>query len=336
MNSFERMQNRLQGKVVDRPPNFDIFMVFAAHFIKQPLAKYYLDYRVLVEANRAMVENFHVDIMQAISDPYRETHDFGAAIEFPEDDLPVCKIPLLEKPEDLNRLAAPKPENGRRMSDRLAAIRLMKEKVGSEIPVMGWVEGALAEAGDLRGVGTVMMDIYERPEWLKELLEIVVELEIAFAETQIAAGADIVGLGDALCSQISPAMYREFALPYEQRIIAAIHDKGALARLHICGDTNQIVDDMVKTGADMIDLDWMVDMRAACERYGDRLTFCGNFDPVKVMLRGNPEEVYAATEQSIYLPGNRTFSAAGCEIPDRTPHENLFAQTRALRNYQNK
>ncbi|KAA3657340.1 MAG: hypothetical protein DWQ10_13525 [Calditrichaeota bacterium] len=333
MNSFERMQNRLQGKTVDRPPNFDIFMVFAAHFINQPLTKYYLDYHVLVEANLAMVENFNVDIMQAISDPYRETHDFGAAIEFPADDLPVCKIPLLNEPDDLNRLSIPKPENGKRMSDRLEAIRSMKEKVGNAIPVMGWVEGALAEAGDLRGVGTVMMDIYERPDWLKDLLEITVELEIAFVEAQIAAGADIIGIGDALCSQISPAMYREFALPYEQRIIAAIHAKGALARLHICGDTNQIVDDMIKTGADIIDLDWMVDMHATCERYGDSVAFCGNFDPVKVMLRGTPEEVYAATEQSIYMPGNRTFSAAGCEIPDKTPHHNLFAQTRALNNF---
>ena len=46
-----------------------------------------------------------------------------------------------------------------------------------------------------------------------------------------------------------------YALPYEQRIFAAVHEAGAVARLHICGDTNRIVPDMVATGADIVDLD---------------------------------------------------------------------------------
>jgi len=72
----------------------------------------------------------------------------------------------------------------------------------------------------------------------------------------IAAGADIIGLGDAICSQIAPVMYRQFALPYEQRIFAAVHERGALARLHICGNTTRLLADMALCGADIIDLDW--------------------------------------------------------------------------------
>jgi uroporphyrinogen-III decarboxylase len=78
MNSLERMRYRLRGDPVDRPPNFDIMMTFAAHAIGQPLARYYLDYRVLCEANLAMIEQFDLDIAQAISDPYRESADLGA------------------------------------------------------------------------------------------------------------------------------------------------------------------------------------------------------------------------------------------------------------------
>ena len=132
------------------------------------------------------------------------------------------------------------------------------------------------------------MDLIEAPEWAEELLEICVEVEIAFARAQIEAGADIIGLGDAVASLISPAMYRRFALPYEQRIFAAVHEMGAVPRLHICGKTNKIVDDMVQSGADIIDLDWMVDMEAAAAQFGDRVSFCGNFDPVAVMLQGTP------------------------------------------------
>jgi MtaA/CmuA family methyltransferase len=336
MNPFERMKQRLRREPVDRPPNFNIFMTFAAHYIGQPLHTYYLDYRVLAEANGAMVERFHVDLFQAISDPYREAHDFGAAIEFPEDALPVSQQPLLDDPGKLGRLPNPDPSRGKRMSDRLEAIRLMRAMAGREIPVMGWVEGAIAEAGVLRGVTTVLMDIMERPQWLIELLERIVDVEIRFARAQIEAGADIIGLGDAIASQLSPDMYAQYALPYEQRIFQAVHDMGGLARLHICGDTSALVPLMVESGADIIDLDWMVDMAAAAQQFGERVAFCGNFDPVRVMLQGQPQDVYRATQHCLQAGGENSFSAAGCEIPDGTPHENLQAQHKALLEFQDE
>ena len=334
MNSLQRLMRRLLREPFDHPPNFNIMMTFAAHYIGQPLSRYYQDYRVLCEANLAVQQDFDLDIVQAISDPYRETADFGAEIEFPEDNLPLCLIPLLREPTDLNKLKSPDPYTGRRMSDRLAAIQRMREQVGGEVPIMGWVEGAIAEAADLRSVNELMLDLYDRPEWVEELLERCVEVEIAFAQAQIEAGADIIGVGDAVASLISPQMYRGFALPYEQRIFTAVHGMGALARLHICGDTTHILADMVESGADIIDIDWMVDIRLAAETFGDGPALCGNFDPVAVMLQGTPEQVRQATLDCLRLGGSRSISAAGCEIPDSTPRENLLAQTQALQEYE--
>jgi MtaA/CmuA family methyltransferase len=171
-----------------------------------------------------------------------------------------------------------------------------------------------------------MTDLIDRPEWVRELLERCVEAEIAFAVAQIEAGADIIGLGDAVASQISPRAYREFALPYEQRIFAAVRERGAIPRLHICGNTNRIVADMAQSGAAIIDLDWMVDMAKAAEVFGDRAAPCGNHDPVAVMLQGTPEAELRAG-------GVRCISMAGCEIPDGTPHENMQAHAAALREF---
>lgn len=333
MNSKERLFARLKGQAVDRPPNLDIFMSFAAHYIGQPLSTYYLDYRVLGEANLALLEPFQVDIVQAISDPYRETADFGAEVLFPDDDLPICQSPLLMNPGDLLKLKPPDPYNGRRMSDRLMAVRYLKEQVGEQVPVMGWVEGALAQAANLRGVADLMVDLYERPDWVAQLLEITTEVEIQFAKLQAAMGADIIGLGDSIASQISPAMYNHFALPYEQRIFNAIHEAGVLGRLHICGDNSRLLPDMVESGADIIDIDWMVDFSMAAQVLDDLAAPCGNMDPVALFLQGTPDQVFADTQRALRQGGPRGLNAAGCEIPDGTPEENLFAQTRALEEY---
>ena len=331
VNAYERFRSHLVGTPVDRAPNFDIFMAFAAHLIGEPLRAYYTDHHVLCEANLAVAERFDIDIVQAISDPYREAHDFGAEISFPTDDLPVCSAPLLKTEKDLLTLPTPDPATGPRMSDRLTAVSSLRASVGGEIPIMGWVEGALAEAADLRGVQSLLMDLVIRPSWVRDLLEHCVDVAITFAEAQMDAGADIIGLGDAIASQISPQMYRTFALPYEQRIIAAIQARGGVARLHICGDVSHLLAELALTGADIIDLDWMVSIPSALEHLREGPCICGNIDPVAVVLNGDPQTVCAATLETLADGRNRLFVAAGCEIPDGTPHENLDAQSAAIR-----
>jgi MtaA/CmuA family methyltransferase len=332
MNALERVHRRLHGEEVDRAPNFDIYMTRAAHYVGRPLSEYYLDYRALVEANLAVFDDFDLDIVQTLSDPYREAADMGLQVEFPEDGLPMSKRVLLEKPEDLAKLRRVAAAEGRRMSDRLDAIRTLVERVGQDVVVMGWVEGALALASDIRGDASLMTDLYDRPEWVDELLELLVEQQIAFAKEQVALGATMIGLGDAIASLVSPKLYRRFALPYEQRIFAAIRGAGAIPRLHICGNTNHIVHDMKVSGAEIVDLDWMVDLQKAAEIFGDDGPApCGNFDPVEIMLRGTPEQVADATRACKEAGGPRHFSAAGCEIPDETPEANMRAHALTLK-----
>jgi MtaA/CmuA family methyltransferase len=332
VNGLERVRRRLRGETVDRAPNFDIYMARAAHHVGRPLSQYYLDHRALVEANLAMAEEFDLDLVQAISDPYREAADMGLEVEFPEDDIPVRKSLLLEEPEDLAKLETVAPAEGRRMSDRLDALHALAEKVGDDLVVMGWVEGALALACDIRGDTNLMTDLFDRPEWVEALLELLVEQQIAFAREQVAAGATMIGLGDAIASLVSPRQYARFALPYEQRIFAAVKEAGAVPRLHICGDTRHLLPGMAESGAQIVDLDWMVDLGKAAETFGDDGPApCGNFDPVEIMLRGTPEKVAEATRACRAAGGRRHFSAAGCEVPDHTPEANMKAHAATLR-----
>ena len=152
---------------------------------------------------------------------------------------------------------------------------------------------------------------------------------IAFASAQIDAGAHMIGLGDATASLISPRMYREFALPYQQRIFDTVKAKGGIPRLHMCGKTSHIHKDMAQSDAQIIDIDWMNDMQKATEDMAG-LVICGNLDPVTVFLQGTPEDVYQGVLANAKSGGSRWISAGGCEIPDETPVENLKALSQAL------
>ncbi|MBN1679675.1 MAG: uroporphyrinogen decarboxylase family protein [Anaerolineae bacterium] len=334
MTSTERLAARMRREAVDRIPNMALVMQFAADQIDASLAQYYLDYNALCEANFKTVELYQLDTVDAISDPYREAVDFGAEVRFPEDNLPVAGDPLLRDVSDLAALPHPDPlAAGSRMRDRVDAIRLFRERVGGRIPIQGWVEGALAEAADLRGVSALMYDLYDRPEWVLDLLERCTEVAIAFALAQVEAGADIIGLGDAIASQVSPRAYRKFALPYEQRIFEAVRRAGAIPRLHICGDTTRIVKDMVLSGCRILDLDWQVDLaqaRAEVDTVDPDIALCGNFDPVAVLHQGTPEAVTQAALTCREVGGDNWLAQPGCEVPRGTPPENMHAFSAAL------
>lgn len=179
---------------------------------------------------------------------------------------------------------------------------------------------------------STVIDLVKRPEWLTNLLEICVEVEIAFARAQVeAGGAHHRSWRCHSCSQISPKMYRQFALPYEQRIFAAVHEMGAVGRLHICGNTTHLLPDMLQSGADIIDLDWMVDLEKAAQLFDDKVAICGEGSTRWRSCWVTPETVKGGDSLACIQKGSkRQFSGAGCEIPEETPLENLLAQHQAL------
>jgi len=331
MNSFERVMRRLEGKEVDKIPNLNIIMAFAAKYINVPYSKFATDYRYLVEGNIKCCEAFGIDVVTTMSDALRETHSFGAKVIFPEDDIPYCKEMLIKDYSSVKKLKVQNPFESERLLDRIRAVELYKKEVGGKYPIMGWVEGALAEAADLRGVSELMMDLILEPEAVEELFEKIYELQYAFMKAQVEAGADIIGVGDAVASLIGPDLYLQYGVPYEKRIIQDIHNLGAKAKLHICGNIDPILKEIVIVEADIVDVDWMVNFEKAVNAFkGSRTCACGNMDPVAVFLQGNQEVMRREVAKCIAVADEKTFLAGGCEIPMDTSSENLKLMNKML------
>lgn len=324
MNSYERYMAILKGEKSDILPRLPILMAFAANYIGSYYGAFASDYRVLVEANLKCIEAFGFDQVSAISDPYRETQGFGAEIKYPRDEVPRCVAHPLEN-KDLSALKKPDPYSSIRMFDRIQAIKEFKKSVYGRYSIMGWIEGPAAEAADLRGVTNFMMDLAMDPDFAVELMDICVKVEVEFAIAQIESGADTIGIGDAIASQISPAMYAEFVFPQEKRMIDAIHEIGGIVRLHICGNTSHLLSHIAKLGADIIDLDWQVNMKDARQILGTSTVLVGNLDPVNAVMKSSPEQIIRHIQQVYSEVSNPYMVGAGCEIPPGTPNENLKA-----------
>ena len=329
MNSYERLMNRIQGKAVDRIPNMNIVMQFAARDVGLCYGQVVRNGRRLADGMLRCHEKYGIDCLWSISDSVREPQDLGADVVVPDNGVPYCRTPFIEGPEDFKKLKLMDPASGRAMNDRIETVRYLKETARGEAPVIGWIEGALAASCNMMGVAPFMMLMMDEPEAAQELLSFCCEQELKFALAQVEAGADIVGVGDAAASLIGPAMYEEFAVDYEKKLIGEIHKAGALVKLHICGNINPILEQAAQTGANILDCDHMVDMARAGELMRGKGCVCGNFDPVTVALQGTPEDVRRASIHCAALAEN-SIVAAGCEIPIDTDPANLLATHEAL------
>ena len=327
MTSRERVLGMIEGRPVDHLPCMPITMMFAADQIGVKYREYATDYRVLAEAQLRTAEAFGFDFVSVISDPAREAADCGATIKYFPNQPPAIdetNARLADK-ASLTTLQVPDPLGGGRMTDRVKAAALLRERVRGEKIIEGWIEGPCAEAADLRGINTLMMDFYDAPTFVRDLFEFILEMELRFARAQVEAGVDLIGVGDAAASLVGPAIYEEFVWPFEKKLVDGLHVMGTRVRLHICGNTRRILTGIGRLECEIVDLDFMVPIGEAREKMGPTQVLLGNIDPVRALRNSDPASVTAAIAACHRQAGPRYIVGAGCEVPRDTPPENVRA-----------
>ena len=326
MTALERFHAALAGQPVDKLPCHPLTMMFASRLIGRTFYDYIQDYRVLAEGQMAVAEQFGIDFVSTISDPCREVDDLGGQCTYFEDEAPANdrRYALLADKTVLNTLKQPDPLGGGRMHDRVKGVALLRERLGPDFPVLGWVEGPMAMAVDLRGMEEVMLDTVLDPGFLSDLFAFSVDMEIAFAKAQVDAGADSIGVGDAAASLVNTETYRELVLPHARRLVGAIKGMGVPVRLHVCGRTTHLAAEFNKLGVDLADIDYLADLASARRDMPDT-ALLGNLEPARWLLNGTPEQVAGVLTDCHRAVGARFVVGAGCEVPKMTPHENLRA-----------
>jgi len=299
-------------------------MQYAAEYIGSDYAAFASDHKVLCEANRQCAMDFGIDQLSCISDSYREAAGFGSKITYLKNGPPHSTHPL-EAEKDLSILEDPDTLHSKRMFDRIKAVQIYKRDFYKQYSILGWVEGPAAEAANLRGVINFLLDLIEDEAFAVDLLDRCLEVAISFAVEQVEAGADTIGIGDAIASQISPGIYEKLIQPREKILVEEIQKREAWVKLHICGNMTHLLPGIEDLGVDILDVDHMVDISLVRKMVGYNVVITGNLDPVAAIKNGNPRSISEAVQRIYESIGNPYMVNAGCEIPSGTPVENLQA-----------
>jgi MtaA/CmuA family methyltransferase len=275
------------------------------------------------------MEHFDTDMVSLISDPYRETSAFGAPIEFIDEGVPRCLEHVVKTIDDVRNLSRPDVYKNYRTLDRIKGAEYFQELLKGSVPVSGWIEGPLAEACDLTGVSEMLLNLMIDPDFSNTLMDKCMLTAKDFAKAQIEAGCDLIGIGDAICSQIDKDTYDLFLKERHQDLISYIHDCGASVKLHICGNTTHLLGSLKDLNTDIIDLDWQVDLDQGRNILGDNVVIGGNINPVIIQDKSE-EEVFKISKYLADMYRDQKYIlAAGCEITVLTPTANLLAMRKA-------
>ena len=200
----------------------------------------------------------------------------------------------------------------------------LHDEIGGKGILRGFVWGDQAgcwqHAACLYDVTDLILACYDKPDWVHELLGILLEKKLQFIESMKGAKFDLIetGGGSASSTVVSPKFHKEFCLPYDRKMHDALHDLGFMVAYHTCGGTKSIEDLIVENNCDVsetlapLSIGGNSEPWQAKEAFGDRVALVGGMDQYSVLTSGTHEEIRAMVHKLFETVGYDGGYVLGC------------------------
>lgn len=238
---------------------------------------------------------FPLDAAILFSDILTIPDAMGLGLSFSEGDGPQFARPL-RSAADIARLAAPDPEDELRYV--MDAVRLIRRELAGRVPLIGFAGSPwtlatyMVEGGSSKDYARVKGLLYNQPEQLQLLLNVLIQAVTDYLNAQTAAGAQVLMIFDTWGGILTPRAYREFSLDPMARIVAGLSRSPDGERVPVILFTKgggAWLEDLAATGCAAVGVDWTVDLGDARRRVGARVALQGNLDPTA--LYASPERL---------------------------------------------
>ncbi|KXB06229.1 hypothetical protein AKJ51_03985 [candidate division MSBL1 archaeon SCGC-AAA382A20] len=335
----ERLFTHFEGEEVDRPPVFSAL----GSYVYAGCEKYgYPFYSIFKDSDKASdvlatpIELYDFESALCPIDLNIVAEAFGAEASFypnkPPDKVmyPTIKTKLTSEPEEYGSIEAPELTEAGRIPYVVDTLKKLKEKVDPEIPVGAFLIGPFLAMGQMVELDVLYKATVKYPEEVKSFLDTVTGFQIEYAKWLEEAGADFISLRPMGSSQdtLGVRKYKEFAQPYIQKILDSLEGYKVL---HICGQTDDMVDLMWESGAHGISLDQKNDYVSNREELGPEANIYEGIDPYETMVKASPEEIESMVkecfEDGIDVP------MTGCDLWPEAPVENMQAFSDSIKKY---
>jgi len=248
-----------------------------------------------------------VDAVIMFSDILVPVEAMGMKLDIVESKGPVLEDPIRSEAQ-VEKLIIPDPVET--MPFVMETIRLLRKRLEHEAPLIGFagapftLASYMVEGGGTRNYAEIKRMMYREPMTIHRLLDKLADTIILYINAQIEAGAQVVQLFDTWAGELSAADYEEFALPYERKVFERIHrgPSGLTvpAILYVNG-CSHILEKMAESGANVLSVDWRIDLAEARRRAGDKVALQGNLDPCELL--GTPETITESVKEILKKGG---------------------------------
>ena len=341
MNSIERTLRTLSFQPVDRVPvDLHNFMVTPRFLGIDDYAEFYRNGEAMAEGQIKAWERFGHDILMVENGTAALAEACGVQVEYLKDSAPVAKTPAISSLDEVDNLVVPDPYKDPLLSELLKATRIIVEEIGDRAYVMGRADqGPFSLACEIRGMSEFLLDLAmgDKLDKAHQLLDFCRQVSERYALAQIEQGAHATSIGDSPSGPdvISPQYYREFAYPYVKKLVSNLKKKDITLAYHICGNSSPIIEDMVSTGAAILEIDQKADQQTSKAAAAGKATLLGPIDPSEVMAHGTPELVMEKCNEALenLSPSGGFILGPGCALPPNTPDENIDAMVEAAKKF---
>jgi uroporphyrinogen decarboxylase len=277
-----------------------------------------------------------VDAAILFSDILIAVEAMGIPLEFHDKKGPILADPVRTK-AGVDRLSIPDTEDS--MPFVLDTIKILRREL--KVPLIGF-SGApwtlatyIIEGGSSKNFIHTKKMMYQNPGLFNALMEKITATVVEYLSAQIKAGAQAVQLFDSWAGILAPYDYENVIFPYVKSAIKALK-KFDVPVIYFVNDCAGLLKIVKKCGADVIGIDWRVDMAKAAKKLGKKYSIQGNLDPL--VLFAPKEHIEDRVKDILFKaePARGHIFNLGHGILPETPVENAIAMVEAVHKYSAK
>ena len=332
MNSLDRVMLAINFEKTDRVPVDLHNFLMTCEYSGLPYDEVLTSGEKIADAQIKLWERLGHDMLLVENGTTAMVAALGCEIVYPKDMSPyVAKRILGNSLKDYKKLKMIDPYEEGPIKELLKASTILRREIGDKACIMGRADqGPFSIAVALRGMENFMIDLTDEDnhEDIHNLIDFCTEAYLKFAEAQIKSGAHCTSMGDGWAGPtlVSPAIYEEFAFPYQKRIGDFMKEKGYISSNHYCGKSTKIVPRLVETGIKILEIDDTTDLKVTAECARGKTCILGNVSTT-VMHLGTPDEVRKLAIEAIETVGKNggLILGPGCALSGNTPLENVDA-----------